>query len=468
MLFVRFIPAPEPITPMGMAIIGIFVGAIYGWCTTNMIWPSIFALAMLAFTTNMTMPNVWGGLIGNGTVAMLFWLFLSIGLLSNTGLTEWIANWSMTRKFTQGKPWMLITLILLASVVCSSLLNDIAVTIVFWGLMWSICEDVGYEKGSKTGAWICLSIAAFSTFSAFTMPFKPAVITNMGFIASASNGAYDGMYNYVTWTVFAAIIFAIVFVVWMFVSRFVLKIDLSKFSDYQATHELTLDPMSRRQKVCLLLFGILIVLMFLPSFLPKGAAITTFLNSYGVLGFCMVVVGIGCMLRIDDAPLLTFADVAAKNIVWNVIFMFGTALTIAGYINKPDTGIGSFLGSAIGGAIGGFGPIIFVIAYLLIATLTTNVINNAIVGAIMVPISYTLCLNVGVNPIALTACIICFSDFGILLPSSSPLGALIHNNSGWIPKKIIYSYGGFLLGVMVLFAFVVGWPLANFFFPFSA
>ena len=86
MIFVRFIPAPEPMTQLGMTAIGIFIGAIYGWCTTNMIWPSIAAIAMLAFTTNTTMPAIWGNLMSNGTVGIAFWLMLAVGFLSNTGL----------------------------------------------------------------------------------------------------------------------------------------------------------------------------------------------------------------------------------------------------------------------------------------------------------------------------------------------------------------------------------------------
>ena len=37
MVFFRFIPAPEPMTQLGITVVGIFLGAIYGWCTTNML-----------------------------------------------------------------------------------------------------------------------------------------------------------------------------------------------------------------------------------------------------------------------------------------------------------------------------------------------------------------------------------------------------------------------------------------------
>ena len=41
MILFHFIPAPAPITPLGMQIIGIFLGLIYGWSTCGMLWPSL-------------------------------------------------------------------------------------------------------------------------------------------------------------------------------------------------------------------------------------------------------------------------------------------------------------------------------------------------------------------------------------------------------------------------------------------
>ena len=467
MIFVRFIPAPEPMTQLGMTAIGIFIGAIYGWCTTNMIWPSIAAIAMLAFTTNTPMPQIWGNLMSNGTVSIAFWLMLAVGFLSNTGLTEWIAEWSMTRKATKGKPWLLVTVILLCTIACASLLAEVAVTLMFWGVAWSMCKEVGYEPKSKTAAWLCFSVAAFVSFGGYMMPFKMAVVANFGFLATGSQGAFDGTYNYGGWLFFTVCLVVISFVIWMLFSRYVLKIDLSKFANYEPAGERT-ATLERRQKICLILFGILFILLMAPSFVPKGTPLAAICNTFNTVGFAMIMVAIGCMLRIDGKPLLTFSDVAAKNVIWNIIFMFGTALMLSQTINSPDAGVAAFLKGVISANMAGVGGFAFVVIYCLIAAAVTNVINNAVVGAILIPISFTLCQAFGVNPVALCACMILFADFGILLPSSSPTGALLHNNEGWIPRSTVFKYGGFMLAVMILAAFVVGWPLSNVLFPFPA
>ena len=43
------LPAPDPITPMGMQILGVFLGLLWGWTTVDMIWPSILGLIALWF-----------------------------------------------------------------------------------------------------------------------------------------------------------------------------------------------------------------------------------------------------------------------------------------------------------------------------------------------------------------------------------------------------------------------------------
>ena len=40
-----YLPAPEPITPMGMQVLGIFIGLIYLWCLVDLLWPSVFLLS---------------------------------------------------------------------------------------------------------------------------------------------------------------------------------------------------------------------------------------------------------------------------------------------------------------------------------------------------------------------------------------------------------------------------------------
>ena len=40
----RYLPAPLPVTPVGMHVLGIFIGMLYGWTTIGMAVPCISCL----------------------------------------------------------------------------------------------------------------------------------------------------------------------------------------------------------------------------------------------------------------------------------------------------------------------------------------------------------------------------------------------------------------------------------------
>ena len=47
------LPPMEPLTPLGMNLIGIFLGVLYGWIFIDIIWPSIAGLLALTLIGGM-------------------------------------------------------------------------------------------------------------------------------------------------------------------------------------------------------------------------------------------------------------------------------------------------------------------------------------------------------------------------------------------------------------------------------
>lgn len=460
MIFVRFIPAPELITPLGMAVVGIFAGCIYGWCTTNLIWPSLIGLVLFGFTGYTTPSAAWGTLISGGVVALAFWLMIAVGLLNNTGLTQYLANWSISRKFTKGKPWTLIIVIYICTIACGSIINAIGTILVFWPLTQAIMLEVGYEKGDKAPAWTTFSIVLLTTTASFIMPFQMAVVSNFGFLAAGSGGAYDGSFNYGAYLIFTLILQVVFLIGWMLLSKYVLRINLDKLKNY-VPDTTKVIKMRKDQKIGLYLFILLFVLLMAPSFLPKSSALFAMANTLGSVGACILVVGIACLLHVDGKPFLDFGELVSKNMLWTVILMFGTAFTLAGCINSPDSGVIAFVKSLLSPIFEGLSPYLFVIVFMAIAMILTNFINNVVISAIMVPVSWTFSTAFGLNPIAVVACFILFVDFAIMLPSASPNGAMMHSSGGWIPKNIVYKYGFIALAMLFLVSIIIGWPLAN-------
>ena len=144
--------------------------------------------------------------------------------------------------------------------------------------------------------------------------------------------------------------------------------------------------------------------------------------------------------------------------------MFGTALTLSSCINSEAAGVAMWLQQTIGIRMQGYGAYAFLIAYMLLAVVVTNFINNAVVAAILIPLSYSFSVSLGLNPLAVCAALILFTDFGILLPSSSPSGAMLHNSCGLVPKKYVYQFGMLDLVLLVGLSLILAWPMANMLF----
>ena len=66
------IPAVEPLTPLGMNLIGIFLGLLYGWTFVEIVWPSMAGLLAMILIGGMKPKALFGASFGDPTVVMMF------------------------------------------------------------------------------------------------------------------------------------------------------------------------------------------------------------------------------------------------------------------------------------------------------------------------------------------------------------------------------------------------------------
>jgi sodium-dependent dicarboxylate transporter 2/3/5 len=57
MLFFGQIPAPEPMTQLGMIVLGQFLGLIFLWTFVDMVWPTFAAIILFGFIAQQLYPN---------------------------------------------------------------------------------------------------------------------------------------------------------------------------------------------------------------------------------------------------------------------------------------------------------------------------------------------------------------------------------------------------------------------------
>ena len=116
-----YIPPVEPLTEMGMKILGIFFGCLYGWVFVDLIWPSLLGMIAIVLTGYMNLGGVLKASFGAPLIIMLIFILIFCAILDHHGLSRFISLWFITRKSVLGKPWT-FTFIFLLSIVNSRFL----------------------------------------------------------------------------------------------------------------------------------------------------------------------------------------------------------------------------------------------------------------------------------------------------------------------------------------------------------
>ena len=179
MVCFKFVPAAEPLTPLGVEVIGIFLGMLYGWLIANdSFWPSIFGLLFLGLSSYSTVPAVLRDGFGNSTVLLLFFFFAFTNIISAAGITEYIARWIVSRKVVQGRPYLLTLMIFLAMCALVIMVSCAAATMVIFPLIKEICRLYGVKPGSKWASITLVGTICVGCSFYMLLPFKslPAVV----------------------------------------------------------------------------------------------------------------------------------------------------------------------------------------------------------------------------------------------------------------------------------------------------
>ena len=88
--FGKLTPIP-PLQPIGMDVLGIFIGLLYAWIAIGFVWPSFLALIALELTDLQSMNQIIAGGFGNNVTVFVFLMFVLVIYFEKAGLCERIA-----------------------------------------------------------------------------------------------------------------------------------------------------------------------------------------------------------------------------------------------------------------------------------------------------------------------------------------------------------------------------------------
>ena len=451
------IPAPEPMTQLGMQVVGIFIGMVYGWLFCAQAWPSALGLFALGLTDYCTIQEAIQSGWGNNTIILVVFMMAVMGVLDHAGISEWLAYKLVSSKITKGRPWVLTGIIWAATIILSTTVSIIPLLVLMWGIIYSICEITGMEKGAKWPAIMCCATAYVGSCAFVIFPFKSLQAAVLGQYTELSGGEAIPFTPYFVWQMMVLIVSTIVFFVFV---KFVMRPDVSKIANADFVMENKAKPLTKYQKFVLVYFVVVILFLILPGMLPKAWAITGFMNNLGVTGTGIMALALITFCGFKEGPSLK--ELMGRSVSWDLIFLLMGALAIAAAMQAEETGINAWIVATMVPLLSGKSGILVMALILLLAGLTTQVCNNLATAVMFTPIAYNIAIASGnINMPALMLCLIGVCNVALLLPSGSAPAAMLWGNKEWCDSKTIIVTGLTEAIINLVVCIGLGVPLAT-------
>lgn len=444
-----FLPPLEPITAHGMRVLGILFGCIYAWTIGSQVWPSLLALLALGFLPENNVTAVFTAAFGNQTLLMVLFCLIFCAAVEKCGLLSIIANYILSRKFVRKGPWWMAFGFYVASCITSAFVGQPAVSIFLWAIFFDVIRKTSLKPKSVYVAMVMIGITVCGYLGNAIMPFGAFLQIGVAVMSAAVPGFEM---NYLAYSLMDIIICIIMCpAITLFFKLICPKFDYEIPEDIVDATNLSLDLV---QKITLASVAFVVFLLTAPSFMPTEWFITPYLKNFGVTGGMCLTSIILMLIVVNGKSIGDISTAMRTSIPWDLYFLLSAALTISTFITAPATGITEFLKTVFTPLLADKPVIVFLAILTVIGCIITNCLNNVVTYTILIPVSMAFAGAYGVNPQILVAIFAIVLYQGLVLPSGSILGALLHANKEWLTAKQIYIYaslGELLLAAVTIF-----------------
>ncbi len=460
----------EPITEVGMAVLGVFIGMVYLWSTLDSIWPSLMGLMLVALAGYVpelqgyaAVKKLFMESFGTDTVIVLILGMVLFSALEFVGCTKYMARFFMSRKVLEGRPYVFLFIFFLCSYVIGGFTNPMASMLILWPIAIEVCQNFGYKKGDKIFYTMICGVYLASTLGQPMFPFKGASLV----IVSAFEKVSGLSVNYGSYIAYNVIMSLMLLAAFLLIVKVLIRPDVSGFKKITVA-ELTKDPLPKinaQQLGFFLIVVVYIVALLLPNFLPKTIPVIAFLNNINVIGvsaFCIIIM---MVIPYKGKPMLDFKAVARKSFSWDIFFLVAAALYVCNAMTAESTGIKPFLIQTLQPLLGGKPELVFVFLLLAFALITTNFANNAGMAVVLIPVVLAFADQYpGVDPVVICMSICMMVFVALLTPAASPYCGMLHARKDLVEyKEIMQLFLPMVVAALVLYT-LVGYQIAKILF----
>lgn len=461
MLFFRYLPLNLPgLTPMGMEVVGIFIGALWLWSTVEPLWSSLLSVIMVGFSSYTTMGKMMSQLLGNTTAIQTMFLMLFTASLMYYGITKYIVRACLTVKFANGKPWMVTLLLIGSSYLMAAFVGPFASIYLFMPIMYEVYREVGFTKEDAYVKITLILVMVMSVIGSVVAPYRSATLSLLSTYQNQAGAEYINDGIFFLYTFFLG---CVILIVSLLVSKFILKPNVTplKELDVPKLNKEALPPMTKQQKIIMFAFVSLIFFMLFPSLLQNQIPLMATLSQYSA-SVPMITVVVLSAIQLEGKPVFEFQKLMAKQFNWGTYFLTVVAIYFGGVLTAEGVGLTDFISISLGPLFESATPFMFTFIVLITSAFLTNISNSTVIGLLLIPVVSTFAVEMEMAAAPLiTLLTFTVLSTATMTPGSSPYAAIMFGNTEWLTPKDIYKYAFIFLLVQLGVIIFLGIPLIN-------
>ena len=423
LLLPHLIPSwADGITPAGVSIACVFVGAIIGILTTNdLILCALFAMGGLVINGIQTPAQVISSFMGASYVWQIVVLYALCYVIIRDNTGEVIARFLLTRRFTQKYPMVMVMMLLFAFGLAAAFMGVFGALIVGFTLLDGIYAEAGIEPKSKLARLLCLGAFITMCIGPMTIGSMAALNLAAGQFFLAAAGVQVVTFRFVAEAFAILIAFCAVFALAL---RFLFRCDIRALGRVDLAQALADKPLrlTRRQWIPLAAFLIIALHSFTSPYWPEMPVLSALKDT--------------------------------KGVSWPIVMAVASMAAIGGLLVADEYGIKAWLTQALGGLFSNHSPLLFVAMTVLITLVLTNFFSNTatllVVSSLVSALSGPL-VEAGYDITILAVAISLSSMVAYLTYASSGQAAILLSQKN-MDNKLIWTYG---IAAMLLYGAVV-------------
>ncbi|SHN53269.1 SLC13 family permease [Desulfitobacterium chlororespirans] len=455
------VPPIEPITAMGMKILGVFLGTVYAWLFIDVLWPSLISMVVLGFTGYAKIGRIFAEGFGSDIFLTLFFIFIFAAYLEETGINRYFATWLITRKFVVGKPWRLIAMIFVAAYLIATVMGVYAAILVLWTIVYNIAETVGLKRKDRLLGFILVGIANVVMLGWGVFPFTPFPLQGLTLLAK-STGVDVNLGVYLLYMIPISVI---TLVAYLLGGKYIFKLDTKALENCDYTLNLKIEPLTKEQRIAILFTIVFVLALFAPQVVPKSTAVGAFLAQLPNPAIISIILVVICLIKNKSNEHLTsFQRLATSGSNWRILILMACTVPLGNALEIKEAGLMQALTNSLAPILSNLSPFVFYALSFLIAIVITQFVHNVVLLTIMTPILTTLAVSIGANPVIVTMGLILAIMAAIATPGASSRAALVFGNTEWIATRDAYIFGiwAVVSGYLVVLACGIPWGMLLF------